>query len=195
MAGGLMDFVVVDVETANGDPASICQVGVVGFREGRVADSWESLVDPEDVFAPFNISIHGISPPMVAGAPTFPGVHETLAAWFDGRVVVSHTPFDKTALRAVCGKYGLPEVRCRWLDSARVVRRAWTECSRRGYGLSSVAAKLGIHFRHHDALEDARAAGLVLVRAIEETGLGVADWLELMDQPTRRKPPRVSSRP
>lgn len=41
-----------------------------------------------------------------------------------------------------------------------------------------MAAHLGIEFRHHDALEDARAAGLILLRAIEETGFDVVQWVE-----------------
>ncbi|GEM_PF-5074432 len=31
-----MDFVPIDVETANPDMASICQIGVAGYRNGRV---------------------------------------------------------------------------------------------------------------------------------------------------------------
>lgn len=42
------EFVAVDVETANPDLASICQIGVVAFADGDVAGSWQSLIDPED---------------------------------------------------------------------------------------------------------------------------------------------------
>jgi DNA polymerase III subunit epsilon len=63
------------------------------------------------------------------------------------------------------------------LDSARVVRRTWTSCARSSYGLSSIAELLGINYRYHDALEDARAAGKVLLRAIKESGIGIEDWL------------------
>jgi DNA polymerase-3 subunit epsilon len=31
-----MDFVAIDVETANADMASICQIGVAGFEAGQV---------------------------------------------------------------------------------------------------------------------------------------------------------------
>jgi DNA polymerase III subunit epsilon len=94
-----------------------------------------------------------------------------------GRIVVSHTAFDRAALRRAITRYELPEIECQWLDSARVVRRTWTNCARSGYGLSSIADQLGIDYRHHDALEDARAAGKVLLRAIKESGIGIEDWL------------------
>ena len=56
-----MDFIAIDVETANPDLASICQIGLVTFRDGLVADSWQSLVNPEDYFDGLNVSIHGIN--------------------------------------------------------------------------------------------------------------------------------------
>lgn len=70
-----------------------------------------------------------------------------------------------------------------WLDSARVVRRAWPEFSKSGYGLSNVAAHFGIDYQAHDALEDARCAGLLLLRAVAETGLSPEEWLIRVTQP------------
>jgi DNA polymerase-3 subunit epsilon len=46
-----------------------------------------------------------------------------------------------------------------------------------------VAAEFGIAYRQHDALEDARCAGEILLRAIAETGLSVHQWLERVRQP------------
>jgi DNA polymerase-3 subunit epsilon len=65
-----MDFGIIDVETANADLASICQVGIASFRDGTLADSWVSLVNPEDEFSPINVSIHGIDENRVKDAPT-----------------------------------------------------------------------------------------------------------------------------
>ena len=56
-----MSFVAIDVETANADMASICQIGVARYVEGELVEEWSSLVDPEDYFDPFNIEIHGIT--------------------------------------------------------------------------------------------------------------------------------------
>ena len=63
------------------------------------------------------------------------------------------------------------------MDSARVVRRTWPEFRARGYGLAPVAEKLGITFEHHVAKEDARVAGLIVLRAVAESGVGVEEWL------------------
>ncbi len=70
-----MDFVAIDVETANPDLASICQIGLVAFEKGRAVDDWDSLVNPEDYFDSWNVSIHGIMPHMVSAAPRFPDLY------------------------------------------------------------------------------------------------------------------------
>jgi DNA polymerase III subunit epsilon len=172
-----MQFVAIDVEAANADLASICQIGIAHFADGRFTEKWDSLVDPEDEFDGINIAIHGIDESTVVGAPTFPSLAETIARKLVDTVVVSHTPFDQTAIRSVFAKYGIEVPVITWLDSARVVRRTWLDLSRRGYGLAPVAERLGIQFRHHDAAEDARAAGEILLHAIRETGLSVDEWV------------------
>ena len=172
-----MDFVALDVETANSDLASICQIGLVDFRNGKLANSWEWLVDPEDYFDMINVSIHGIDEAAVLSKPKWPAVHPLIADIIQDRVVVSHTAFDRASLRRVSEKYHTPVDSCTWLDSARVVRRTWPECAQRGYGLADMASKLGITFQHHNALEDARAAGEILLRAVAHSGISLFDWL------------------
>ncbi len=178
-------FVCVDVETANPDPGSICQVGIAEFSgDGELLREWESLVNPEDRFDGFNVSIHGIDQEAVRGAPTYPAIANVIRSYAcTGRITVSHTSFDRSAIGRVHDRYSLSPLKCKWLDSARVVRRTWKRFSKRGYGLLNVADELGISFRHHDALEDARAAGLILLKAVERSGLSVSDWLERVERP------------
>ena len=66
-----MEFVAIDVETANADMASICQIGIARFENGVLADEWKTYVDPQDYFDGMNIAIHGIDERVVAGSPTF----------------------------------------------------------------------------------------------------------------------------
>lgn len=172
-----MDFVAIDFETANPDLASICQVGVVKFRDGRPIDSWESFVNPNDYFDDMNCSIHGIDASMVRNSPTWPAIHQDLEKWLSGSIVVCHTSFDRAALHRACKKHGLSAHACDWLDSSRVARRAWEQFAYSGYGLKNVANHLGIEFLHHNAREDARAAGEILVRAVGQSGYSVRDWI------------------
>jgi DNA polymerase-3 subunit epsilon len=176
-------FVVLDFETANEDIASICQIGLAIFENQNYVYGWCALVNPEDYFSGMNINIHGITEAQVASEPKFPNVYDQLSGIIAGNIVVSHTHFDRVALKQVCAKYGLAVPECKWLDSARVVRRCWPEhFAQSGYGLQNVAAFHGINYTAHNALEDARCAGEVLLRAIAHSGLSVNDWLDRAKQ-------------
>lgn len=178
-----MNFVVIDVETANANLASICQVGIAPFRDGILEQPRQWLVDPRDYFDPINVSIHGIDEAAVRSSPTWPEVYASIAPFLAGSIVASHTAFDRAALTQACGSWSLPTCECRWLDTARVVRRAWPEFAKSGYGLANVAATFGIQYRAHDASEDARCAGEILMLAVEQTGLNIEQWLVRVTQP------------
>jgi len=178
-----MDFVSIDVETANADLASICQIGIAVYSGNILVDEWVTLIDPEDYFNFINIDIHGIDESAVEGAPTFPEVASKISDYLRDKVVVSHTHFDRVSIGRTFSKHNLEPVGAIWLDSAMVARRAWPEFARRGYGLKNLCEKIGYTFRHHDALEDAKAAGAVLLEAIKVTSLDLAAWQKRVRQP------------
>jgi DNA polymerase-3 subunit epsilon len=178
-----VDFVSIDVETANADMASICQIGIAKYLEGRLTEAWSSLVNPEDYFDFINIDIHGITEEDVAESPTLPEVASILGGYLNNSICVSHTHFDRVSITRAFAKYGLPESHSIWLDSARVARRAWKQFAWSGYGLANVCDAIGYDFEHHNALEDAKASAQVLLAAIEATGLDVESWLERVKQP------------
>lgn len=180
----MLTFDVIDVETANADRESICQIGVVHVREGEVVDEWKTLVNPEDWFDPFNISIHGIRECDVQNSPTIPKVYGELCSRLRDSVLVSHTSFDQVALDRATMRYGLERLQVKWLDSTKIVRRAWPDrYGQRGYGLKNVAKDLGISFEHHDALADAKAAAKIVLHACTDTETDIEDWLSRVDRP------------
>jgi DNA polymerase III subunit epsilon len=172
-----MRFVCVDVETANPRMSSICQIGVVTFDGGQEVSAEARLVNPHEFFDPYNVAVHGITEDDVRGQPRFRELLPWLTERTSGQVVACHSHFDRVALQQACDRCNGDPLSCTWLDTARVTRRTWSEFSGAGYGLANVAAHLGISFRHHDALEDARAAGLILLRAMEQSGLGPMEWV------------------
>ena len=73
-----------------------------------------------------------------------------------------------------------------WLDSAKVARRTWLEYSKKGYNLKNICNHIGYEFKHHDALEDAKACGSIIISAMQETGLTLD---ELTERSTQRRTP------
>ena len=172
-----MDFVALDFETANERLSSICQIGMAVFSDGSLVERYSSFVDPGVPFSDRNVSIHGINEASIKGAPQFPEVYSEILSRLDGAVAVCHSLFDRAALLQTSLRFGLNPPMCTWVDTARVARRAFPQFSQRGYGLANIAAHLGITFSHHDALEDAVASGLILVKAIEITGVSLDEWI------------------
>lgn len=178
-----MDFVALDFETANPRLSSICQIGATRFSGGEPVETLCTYVEPQDYFHPMNVSVHGICEATVAGAPTFAQAHGDLHDLIGDAIVVTHTGFDRTALHRACEMHALPPAVCRWLDSSMVVRRAWPQFARSGYGLGNVAAFLDLAFKHHDAGEDSRVTGQIVVQAVRHTGISLEDWLVRVRQP------------
>ena len=107
-----MNFIAVDVETANADMASICQVGFVKYQDGVPVQEWHSLVDPEDYFDGINVSIHGINEARVAGAPVLPDLADRIRATLAENISVCHTHFDRVAFSQAFERYGLTPLSC-----------------------------------------------------------------------------------
>ena len=191
----MLTFNSIDVETANADRASICQIGIVHVRDGEIKDRWQTLVNPEDWFDPWNVSIHGIDENDVRNSPTLPDVRDRLRSRLRGSVLVSHTSFDRVAFERAMTRYDLEQLQVTWLDSAKIARRAWPDrYGRSGYGLKNIATDLGVSFRHHDALEDARAAAEIVLHACATTETDIEGWLRRVDHPIFRSSTSSSSR-
>ena len=171
-------FKSVDVETANADPSSICEIGIVHVNQGVFVSQWSTLINPCVPFNADNVAIHGIREETVQSSPTLPNSYAELSQRLTGGIIVSHTDFDRMALAAAARKHGLQPIRATWLDSALVARRAWPHrYGTRGWSLAAVAARLGIQFQHHVAVEDARAAAEIVLRACDRKQLSIEDWL------------------
>lgn len=163
-------FIAFDVETANSDPASICQIGIAIYENNRLTQSRSYLLDPECEFSDHHVSIHQIVGSDVENSPTFSELFPTLTALISNRSVVSHTMFDQNALKKVCAKYQVEFPDVDWVDSSMIARRAWPEVSKRGYGLEALCQRISFNYSPHDAEEDAIACGEVVLAALESTG-------------------------
>lgn len=175
---GPNDFFAVDVETASRDIASICQIGIVEYRDGNIHREWESLVNPECAFEPRNVSIHGITPPQVAGSPRFGDIADSICNMLEGNVAFCHGNFDSVAIPRALARLG-KEVDCLWRSTARIARGTWEHCAKYGAGLSTVCRHFDIALQNHNALSDARAAGTIAALAAREHGVSISDLVAM----------------
>ena len=82
-----LTFNAIDMETANASPTSICQIGVVHVRNGRIEERLSILVNPEERFNPGNVRLHGIDEEAVKDRAAFPRIYDELRGRLDSAMV------------------------------------------------------------------------------------------------------------
>ena len=159
----MRDFAAIDFETANGNPSSVCSVGIIVVRDGVVVDKFYSLIRPmPDYYTWFCRRVHGLSNVDTCTAPTFPQVWQQVEQRIADLPLVAHNArFDEGCLRAVFGCYGLEYPEYRFYDTLAASRRAFG-CQLPNHQLHTVAAQCGyILHTHHHALADAEACAAI----------------------------------
>ena len=109
IVGGGSRIAVVDLETTGFRPRSdrVVEIAVVtlSLPDLSICDEFDTLLNPErDIGAQH---IHGISPDMVVGAPTFREVAAILAEHVHDAVLVCHN--GTVAIGVGCGAQASPE--------------------------------------------------------------------------------------
>ena len=162
-----MNFVSIDFETANEKRHSACAVGLVVANEHEIIDEYYSLINPMTEFRSFNTYIHGITEDDVTDAPTFAELWPTLNKYLMNNLVVAHNAsFDMSVIRHTLDYFKLPYPSMDYLCTVKISQRIWPELD--NHKLNTLASHHGIIFEHHHALEDARVAAKVFMKAIEE---------------------------
>ena len=167
-----VDFTAIDFETANNHPSSACAVGLVRVRDGKVVERADWLIRPPAAhpqFLPFNIKIHGITPPMVQHQPDWAAQLPDMLGFIGSDLVVAHNAsFDMGVIRAACAESVTPTPRLKYLCSVQVSRKTYDIPSHR-LPLSAAAAGY-LEFAHHNALADAEACAAIITDAADRHG-------------------------
>jgi len=161
----------IDFETATAYRASPCAVGLCWLEKGKTVARAYRLIRPMgNEFAGFNIAFHGIGPKDVAKEAEFPEIWEMLRPHLSGPLLIAHNAsFDIGVLRATLDLYGLPWPEVKYYCTMLGARRVWPELA--NHKLNTVAAHLGISFRHHHAGEDAEACARIAFSQMQAVGV------------------------
>ncbi len=153
-------FTAIDFETANPDPWSICQVGLVRVEMGIISYEISLLVQPpnNNYWTRF-VEIHGISPNKTAHSPTFDQIWPIIAPYIFNQVVVAHNgpSFDFRVLEKTLGYYGMVAPEYQKNCTYKIFRS----------NLAALCCRHKIELNHHDALSDARACARLFQMHLE----------------------------
>ncbi len=163
----MADFIAIDFETANDYRESACAVALVVFENRRISERYEWLIRPPrgfDHFEPFNTQIHGINSWDVADKPRFDAIWPEIFGLINNQLLAAHNAsFDMEVLRQLLNTYNLHYPELDFVCTYNIARKTWGQLT--SHALNTVASYLGHDFKHHQAADDARVCGQILVDA------------------------------
>ncbi len=156
-------YVVVDIETTGGRAGNhrITEIGAVKIQHGNIIDEWQSLLNPERIIPKNITALTGIDQSMVANAPRFAEVSESLRTFMEGTIFVAHNVnfdygFIKAEYERIGERFSMPK-----LCTVQQMRKTYPKLA--SYSLANLTKHFGINMtRHHRAMSDAVAASELL---------------------------------
>lgn len=157
------NFNVIDFETANMYPDSICQIGITLVRDNKIENTLAFLVRPPyDDFR--NTGIHGIHLFNVQNEPTFAELWPEIKQYFEGQTLAAYNmSFDFGCLEASLSNFDIPSPDYCAFDILHSSRRYIKGI--KNHSLKSVTSYLHIDSgKAHDAGADSAAAASVQIQ-------------------------------
>jgi DNA polymerase III epsilon subunit family exonuclease len=175
----------LDVETTGLRPDlgdRVIEIALLRTQGAAEVARFVSLVNPGRQLSAGAAQVNGITPAMLADAPTFDGLVDQLLPLLEGVAVVCHNvPFDLSFLEAELCRAGLPVWDGIALDTLAFARRQYWF---RRNSLAAIASQLGIRpTGAHRALADVLTTQAIFRRFAgrlrEQQRPLVGDWLRM----------------
>ena len=159
------EFIVFDFETTGFSPVNdrITEIGAVLLRNGEVADTFSSLVNPRMPIPKRVVELTGITDSMVADAPCEEEIMPKFFEFCGNRLMVAHNAqFDMSFARASAKRLSL-ELNNPYCDTVPMARALLPNI--KNHKLDTVAEALGLgDFNHHRAVDDSTMLALIFVK-------------------------------
>jgi DNA polymerase-3 subunit epsilon len=175
-------YAVIDVETTGGSPAvdRIIEIAVFVYDGEKVIEKFETLLNPNRKIDPWVVKLTGITPDMVANAPTFEDIHQKLFDITQDRIFVAHNvKFDFGMIRQEFKRLGIDYMR-KQLDTVNLSRKAIP--GQESYSLGTLCDNLNITLENrHRASGDAEATVRLLEMILQHQSVSRFIDIELRD--------------
>ena len=182
----VIEYIAVDVKTANNYQRSICALGVatVAGDNGFDAHSW-LVKPPGNRYDAEQSAAHGLCAEHTEGAPTFVEVWPKVSPVIGKKVIISHNAEHATScIGAAMRHHKQPEptFRQRVGCTLRMAHLVWPERTT-SYSLGALCADRGIPYDPHDAGACAEATAALVEALLKDWGQG--DLLSLISASNR----------
>ncbi len=164
------EFSVLDFETTGTSArfARAIEVGIVKMKNGKIIDTYSSLINPGSQI-PYQITLlTGITNDDVLNAPYFEDIIDEIDFFISGSILVAHNlPFDLSFLKSEYLRAGKEMVEIPKVCTLKLARKIYPEIPSKSLG--NVVKFLKIKHRHiHRALGDASATAKILDKMLTQ---------------------------
>lgn len=185
-------YAIVDIETTGGYAAAhgITEISIHVFDGNKVVEKFETLINPRQSIPRYIQAMTGITDEMVAGAPVFEEVAETIYNFLHDKIFVAHNVnFDYSFVKSHLMAYGY-EYNAKRLCTVRLSRKILPGFP--SYSLGNLCHSLNIQMENrHRAGGDAEATVKVFQKLLQgDSQQHIAKSLQRSSK-EQRLPPNV----
>jgi len=163
-------YSVIDFETTGTAPKNsrTIEVGIVKIENLKIVDSYQSLINPQQLIPPFIESLTGINNEDVLDAPPFEDIAQEIKDFIDGTILIGHNlPFDYAFLSAEFERAEIILPKLQQVCTLKLSRSLYPELKSKSLG----NMVKHFRFRHkdvHRALGDATATAKVFLKILKK---------------------------
>ncbi|MBQ3596625.1 MAG: 3'-5' exoribonuclease [Clostridia bacterium] len=161
------NYVVFDLETTGLELMSngITEIGAVKIINGKIAEQFTTLINPEHPISEENVKITGITYDMVKDCPKIKAVIPDFMKFIEGSVLVAqNAEFDMKFIKRFAGAEDY-KIKNKVMDTMELSRKYLPQL--RKNDLHTLAEHFGIVFHHHRALSDAYATAEIFIELLK----------------------------
>ena len=183
-----MDFVAIDLEKLDDSQLSICEVGMVKYKSGKLVDEFHSYIKPAESMSR-NLfgkkELKHITDEMLLSAPTFSEVYNKMKEFTNGAILVCHNKgADLNYLYYNEKAYSLSGLYTEFIDTSDICKFGLKEAYQKIFGKQME--------NHHFALDDAKHTAEILMALSEQSD--VSEFVKSNYIPEKEKPKSANTK-
>lgn len=164
-----LDFVSIDIETTGFSSIfdEIIELGAAKYRNGKIVDTFSSLVHPHNPVDDFITGLTGISNEMLEEAPELSSILPAFLDFIGNDVLVGHNVnFDINFIYDACEEIGLSPLSNDFIDTVRISRRIHKDMP--NHKLDTMIDFYGFERRAlHRSLNDCELTAMCYLKMVE----------------------------
>lgn len=169
--------IVLDTETTGLDYTKerMVEFAAVRLENGKIKDKFQTLINPQQHIRKSSIAIHGITPDMVADAPTEAEIMPKILEFIGDYPIVAHNAiFDYTFLNEASLRTTGEELKNARVDSQQMFKEVYPDLD--SHGLEALTKKFNVDLtNHHRAMADTMGLALAYPK-LKKLYLQKYDW-------------------